>query len=273
MPSSSSSSIKGFTRDFSGREAACIGIFGSEGSGKTRLCASAGLWSADHDCTPGWLVCDRKTRKTVREVCAELGLEVPYINNGDFIAQSDALAMATLDRDKDDAKVKTIYASAYNRLLTAAVELADNPSINPIVFETGTAVWDWIGFAHFGRKQDVGKSRVWGPPKQDWTDLMDALSHKTVLITLWERDEYKNDQRTGFTKPDGPPHIGFTTTSIVRLNNDRTRKLQEGETYVDRFSLDVYESQDNKGWEGVNAALIGEAITFSNLMGLLRPEE
>lgn len=269
---------KGFSTDLSGRESACIAIFGAEGSGKTRLCATAGEYSKERNERPGWLIMDRKTRKTIRQVCADLGIEHPFINAEDFISQKDALALAT---NENFANVTSTYVAAIKSLFDAAVQLGADPAVNPIVFDSGTALWDWIAFSHFGRKQDVGKSRVWGPPKQDWTDLMDALSHKTVLITLRAKDEYRNDSRTGQLTWDGPPHLGFTVTSVVRLTSDgpfdedtdKPRKLREDETYMDRFSLDVVESQDNKGLEGVNRVLTGENITYGNLMAQLRPEE
>ncbi len=274
MPSKPSTP-SGFSREWSGREAPAIGVFGAEGSGKTRFCATATHYAEERGQVPGWLVCDRKTRKTVREVHAELGLSLPFIQKEDFIDQSKALEIAKLDResDKDNAKVQQIYTEVFRKVIDAAGELAKDPQINPIIFETGTQIWDWISFSHFGRKQGVGKSRVWGPPKQDWTDLMDALSHKTLLVTFWEKDAYKGEDRAGFTKPDGPPHVGYSTTTLVRLNFDQKMKLKPDESHVDRFSLDIYESQDNVGLAGVNGVLTGENITYGNLMAQLRPEE
>ncbi len=273
MPSKPSTP-SGFSRDFSGREAPAIGIFGAEGTGKTRLCATAGQYAAERDQIPGWLVCDRKTRKTVRETCESLGLDLPYINSKDFISQNEALEIAQLDRetDTDNAKIQKIYTGVVRELIKSAIELGRNPVINPIVLETGSQIWDWISYSHFGRKQGVGKSRVWGPPKQTWTDLVDGLSHKTLLITFWERDAYKGDDRLNFTKPDGPPHIGYCTTSLVRLTCDQKMKLKDDQTYIDRFGCDIYESQDNVGLAGVNDILRGESITYENLMALLSPE-
>jgi hypothetical protein len=68
-------------------------------------------------------------------------------------------------------------------------------------------------------------------------------------------------------------------TSLVRLGFDQKKKLKkdedgnELETYIDRFSLDIYESQDNVGLAGVNEVLSGESITYANLMAQLRPED
>lgn len=275
MPPSKPSTPSGFSRDFSGREAPCIGLFGAESTGKTRLCATAGEYAAERGKIPGWLVCDRKTRKTVRETCEALGLDLPFINEKDFIDQTRALEIAALDREKDadNAKIQAIYTEVYRKVITAAVALGADPQVDPIIIETGTQVWDWISFSHFGKKQGVGKSRVWGPPKQDWTDLMDGLSHKTLILTFWERDAYKGDDRLNFTKPDGPPHLGYCTTTLVRMNFDQKKKLTPSESYVDRFSLDIYESQDNVGLAGVNEVLTGESITYANLMAQLRPED
>ncbi len=274
MPSKPSTP-SGFSRDFSGREAPCVAIFGAEGVGKTRFCVTAGEYAKERGQIPGWLVCDRKTRKTVREVCEELGLELPFIQKDDFIDQTSALEVAVLDREKeaDNIKIQKIYTEVYQKLVKAAIELGRDPQVNPIVVETGTQVWDWISFAHFGRKQGVGKSRAWGPPKQDWTDLMDGLSHKTLILTFWEKDAYRNDERAGFSIPDGPKHLGYTATSQVRLNKDQKKKLTKDESYIDRFSLDIYESQDNVGLAGVNEVLSGDSITYANLMAQLRPED
>lgn len=265
----------GFVRDFAGREAPAIGVFGAEGSGKTRFCATATQYAAERNQIPGWLVCDRKTRKTVREVHAELDLDLPYIQKEDFISQAQALEIAKLDResDADNAKIQKIYTEVIRKVITAATELGATPEVNPIIIETGTQVWDWISFSHFGRKQGVGKSRVWGPPKQDWTDLMDALSHKTLLLTFWEKDAYKGEERAGYTRPDGPPHVGYTLTTQIRLNFDQKKKLGKNETHLDRFSLDVYESQDNVALAGMDAVLTADAISYGSLMNMLRPEE
>ncbi len=261
--------LSSFSRDASGREAACIAAFGPEGSGKSRLFTTAGIYAATRGKVPGWIICDRKTRKTLRDVCAELGMEIPYINKEDFVSQSDGLALAT---NNDETVVKKIYTEAIKKVINAAVELGGNDSIEPIIFDSGTQLWDWIAFSHFGKKQEVGRARVWGPPKQDWTDLLDSLSHKTVLITLRSKDEWRNDNRTGVQTWDGPPHLGYTTTTVVRLSQS-DRKLKDDETFIDRFSLDVVESQDNKGIESVNGILSGPDIDFTNLMSLLRPEE
>lgn len=260
----------GFSRDFGGREAPAIGVFGSEGSGKSRFCATACEWAAENGKVPGFLVFDRKTRMTVRKVCEEMGFELPLINEKDFVTQAQALEVAVLDREseKDNAKIQKLYSDAFKEIIAAAIRLGDDASIEPIVVETGSALWDHISFAHFGRKQGVGKSRVWGPPKQDWTDLIDALSHKTLVLTFWERDEYKGDDRTGFTKADGPPHLGYSVTTMIRLNKGKPAKNADP---FDRFSLDLTQCQENVALEGQSGLLTGEAITYSNLMALIRP--
>lgn len=261
--------IPGFSQTISRTDNGCFGIFGGEGSGKTRLCCTATDWALERGFTPAWIICDRKTRKTVKDYHTENDLSLPLMNSEDFLTQKQAIALAT---NTNFDEVKKAYEDVTKRLFASIATVAAESKINPIVIDSGTWVWDAIGFSHFGRKQDVGKSRVWGPPKQDWTDLVDSISHKLVLVTLKAKDEYKNDNRTGRETWDGPPHLGYCTTSVIRCAFDRTRALAPDETYVDRFSLDVVESQDNVALAGQDKVLTGAAITVSSLMAVLGRE-
>lgn len=262
--------VKGFTHDFSGREAMALGVFGGEGAGKTRFLATTTEWAHARNTVPAWLVFDRKTRKTVREIHTNSGWDLPLINEKDFITPKQALEIARLDRETESDKVQKVYTDVYKSVLDIVGPLCEDKRVNPICLETGTALYDVISYAHFGKKQGVGKSRAWGPPKQDWSDLLDLLAAKTTLISFWERDEYKDDTRTGKTKPDGPNHLGYTITSLVRLNHDRRAKDPDK-----LFTLDVVQSQDNVALEGEGgeSILTGDNVTFTNLMQLLRPED
>ena len=238
----------------------CIGVFGGEGSGKTRLCCTATDWANEHGYVPGWIICDRKTRKTVKDYHAENALQLPLMNQNDFLTQQQAIALAT---NTNFDEVRKSYEVVTASLFKAVADLAAVKQVNPIIIDSGTWVWDAIGFSHFGRKQDVGKSRVWGPPKQDWTDLMDSLQHKLVFVTLKAKDEYRNDNRTGRQTWDGPPHLGYCTTSVVRCNFDPHATVD----YVwDRFSLDVVESQDNVALAGQNGVLTGMDVNLTALL-------
>lgn len=254
-------SIPGFTQDLGAPDEAVWGIFGTEGSGKTYLCATAGEWSASRGEIPGWIVCDRKTRKTVRDTCDMLKIPRPFINEKDFVTQAEALTLAAND---DVAACQKIYTIAQRKLIEATIKLGETRDINPIVIDSGTQLWDWIAYAHFGKKQEVGRSRVWGPPKQDWTDLVNALSHKTLLITLRAKDEYKNDAKTGRYTWDGPVHLGYNSTSVLRM---RQTTDDDG---VKSFALDVVESQDNKALEGQDGLLTGDDINFTTIYEMLR---
>lgn len=263
---SNSETIKGFTNDFSGREGIALGIFGGEGAGKTHLGATATPWAMRRNKIPAWLVFDRKTRQTVRKVHEENGWPLPLINMEDFISPKSAIAIARKDRESEAKEIMKEYNDAYKRVLDVVGPLVESTKVDPIIIETGTALYDMIAFAHFGTKQGVGRDRVWGPPKQDWTDLMDLLSSKSLIISFWEKDEFKADTRTGRTKPDGPNHLGYTLTTLVRLNHNRRDPNL-------LFTLDIVQSQDNTGLESQDAILTNDDITFSNLMDRLRPED
>jgi len=237
-------------------------VFGAEGTGKTRLLVTAGEWAAERDQIPGWIVCDRKAKQTIRKVCEEMGIEIPMMNREDFVPQKDALTLASNDNVE---KCKEIYVAAQKRLIEATIKLGESKDINPIIIDSGTQLWDWISYAHFGKKQDVGRSRVWGPPKQDWTDLVDSLRHKTLCVTFRAKDTWKNDVKTGSLTWDGPPHLGYQSTTILRM-----RQSDDQERDGWRFACDVVQSQDNKGIEGADAILTDDAITFAMMYDLLR---
>lgn len=255
--------IPGFSQTINQPDNGCIGVFGGEGSGKTHLCCTATDWALEHGYVPGWIICDRKTRKTVKDYHSQNGLTLPLMNQEDFLTQKQAIALAT---NTNFDEVRKEYEKTTKTLFEAVASLAKVPEINPIILDSGSWIWDAIGFSHFGRKQDVGKSRVWGPPKQDWTDLMDSLQHKLVLVTLKAKDEYRNDNRTGKQTWDGPPHLGYTTTTVVRCRFDSTKP---GDDPMEKFSLDVIESQDNVAQAGRDDVLIGPSINLTTLLAVL----
>lgn len=290
MIASPAITLPGFSRGFTKREQPAIAIFGPESTGKTALSVNAGLWAREHGTTPGWLITERKTKKTVEDRCSELDLEIPLISDP-FILPEEASQIIRLDRwihtkedGKDvlnsDPKIMEIYSKITERFFNAAAVLAKEDSINPIIIDSGTNIYNWISYSHNGRKQGVGMRTKWGPPQSDWEDLLTGLQHKLTLITFRSQDEWVGKETTGRLIPDGPRTLGYTVTSQVRLAFDKHRGLRPpnpdkndpGESFIDRFSLDVWESQDNKGVAGVNGILKGQQITFANLLSLLRPE-
>jgi hypothetical protein len=247
---------EGFTRDFSKREKPCIGVFAPGYTGKTRFCATAGEWAEAQGTVPGWIICDRKTRQTIEATCALMGLPVPVMNKEPFLSHKQTLLLANSD---DEETTKKVYSEGFERITAAMTTLAGSPDIDPIIVDSGTELWDWIGYARLGRREGV-KARYWGPSKRDWKDLFDAFGHKTLLITFWAKQEWKDDKVTNKTVLDGPPHASYTTTTLVRL------RKSPGEQY----SLDLVESIDNTALAGAEDLLTGEDITFKNLMN--RPE-
>lgn len=255
----------GFEQSFSHREKPCIGIFAPAYGGKTRLCATASEWADARGTKPGWAICDRKTRQTIEYVCNEMGMTIPVMSKSVYITPQNALKLASSD---DEETTKKVYREAFDKLSDDLITLASLDYIDPIIVDSGTELWEWIGYSRLGRREGV-KGRYWGPSGRDWKDLFGALSHKTTLITLWERNTFKDDKVVpGQTAADGPPALSYTTTSLVRL-----RKTDRAKTNDEKYHLDLTESIDNKGLEGTDDLLTGEGITFSTLMSLLRPED
>jgi hypothetical protein len=254
----------GFDRTFSMKDRPCIAVFAPGYTGKTRFAVTAGEWAASRGTVPGWIICDRKTRQTVEATCTELGIDPPLMSKSDYISAGAALKLANSD---DEETTKKVYTEAFNKITEDIIALASNDLVDPIIVDSGTELWEWIGYARLGRREGV-KARYWGPAKRDWKDLFEAVKHKTVIITFWARSEFKDDKMTGKTMLDGPPHYSYTTTTIVRL-----RKEEKAKTDAEKYLLDVTESIDNKAVEFEEGLLTGESITFANLMAILRPED
>lgn len=254
----------GFDRSFDHRDRPCVGVFAPGYTGKTRFCATAGEWSEGRGTVPGWIICDRKTRQTVEAICTEMGIEPPLMSKHDYITAGAALKLANSD---DEETTKKAYTDAFNAVTDDVIKLASLDYVDPIIVDSGTELWDWIGYARLGRREGV-KARYWGPSKRDWKDLFEAMKHKTVVITFWARGEWKDDKITGKTILDGPPNVSYTTTSLIRL-----RKEDKAKSDDEKYHLDLTESIDNKALELSDSLLTGESITFGNLMSLLRPED
>lgn len=284
-------SLAGFTR-VRKRTRPLIAIFGRETSGKTALCVSAGLWAAARGKTPGWLITERKTIQVIEERSRELGLDPPLMSEP-FITEAEAAEIIKLDRwlattDKygnerldPDPNIMKLYTAITRKFVDAAALLASTPDVEPIIIDSGTVAYNWMAYAHNGRKQAIGQQTKWGGPQSDWEDLCEGLQHKTAVITFRAEDEWagsgKDRATTGRTIPAGPKTLGYTVTSQCRMNFDKHRVLGQGEDPLSRFSLDVWESTDNKGLSGVNDVLRGNEpareLTFENLMMRLRPED
>ena len=113
--------IPGFTQTINQPDNGCIGIFGGEGSGKTRLCATATMWALERDLVPGWIICDRKTRKTVKDYHSEMGLDLPFMNANEFLTQQQAVGLAT---NTNFDEVKKTYETVTTSLFKAVVTVS-----------------------------------------------------------------------------------------------------------------------------------------------------
>lgn len=276
--------ITGFTRSVR-RTCPAIALFGLESTGKTALAVSAGVWAEDNGTTPGWIITDRKTPNTIAERCAALKLPLPYMSDS-FVKPDEAAEIIRADRwdlEGSAKKIMAVYTAIIERVLNAAAQLASAPEIDPVVIDVGTTVYDWMTYSYNAKKQDVGQQLKWGPPQLCWKDLCDGLEHKTVLITLWAREQWLAGKSTGLYIPDGPKTLGYTVTTQVRAVKDKHRKLRKlGDSLPDggiweeddedesaRFSLDIWESQENSAVAGQTNVLSGKDVNFTSLMRLL----
>lgn len=261
--------IAGFTSDLTPDDKPTISIFGPEGSGKTRFAATA-------PGPIGLLPLDKKSKRTFETISKELGVQV-LSPKEDFISAKDAIKLA---QTEDAAWVKQYYTDIYNNILAKGVALAEHPQIKTIVIDTATQLWDWLLFAHFGRKNQI-ETFMRGAVNQDMIDLINALKSKNLILIHRASEEWKDtgevDKQgkkkqapSGKFKAEGFSKVGYYSTVTLELINKK-----KATTPDEKFQCKIITCQTNSLLEGQDMAeysLVGEEITFDNLMTVIGME-
>jgi hypothetical protein len=260
--------IPGFQTKIEKKAEVVIGIYGPQGSGKTRFSATA-------PGPIGVVPLDRKSRFTIAKTMEEWGRHDVYMPEKDFIRHEEPLKIASMSPDN----AKRYYGDHVHKVMEAAYRLAASPDIATIVIDTFSQFWENVLFKHYGRTNQI-QPFLKGPANQDAIDLVTALSSKNVILIhkateLWAGSG-ENAKPTGRFKPAGFPHIGYHCTVMLemRKNNlyDSSNGTGGGKPW--KWSLSVTDCQARpvlEGPQGVDA-LTDDAITFDSLMALLYPE-
>jgi len=247
-------SLSGFTTNIQATDALAIGLYGQQGSGKTRFCCTA-------PDPIGFIALDRKARKTVMKTASELGKTV-VMPTDDFIRVANPQALASM---QIDAAMKH-YRAHVDQIKLAAFKLYSHKDIRTIVIDTGSQLWEDMMFANYGRNQRV-MPRDRGPVNQEMIDLLNALSGKNLIIThkadeIWTGDGDKA-KPSGKFKHAGFRHIEYHINVMAEMVCDE-RKSRDDEG---RFYMNVKMCQDNPDIQGPNGTklLIDEEISFPML--------
>lgn len=253
-------SIPGFSINPPADDKLAVAVFGQQGSGKTRFACTA-------PDPIGFIPLDRKARKTVDKIGAELG-KIIIMPDKDFIRTGNPVALASYSVDQ----AKKYYRQHLDSIKKAAFALYDHPQVETIVIDTGSQLWEDILFAEFGRSQRI-MPRDRGSVNQEMIDLLNALSGKNLVITHKAGAVWRNDQPTGNDEAKGFPHLGYHVNLLIEMGIDHKKKPvkdKDGELTgweEGRFYLNVDMCQDNPNIQGPagDKLLVDDMINWDNL--------
>ncbi len=261
--------IPGCTMDLVADDHPALGIFGSEGSGKTRLAATA-------PGPIGLLALDKKSKRTFVEIAGELGRKV-IVNTKPIMTDREAVEIAMTEGDSQAglAKIKTLYTDVVKRVFDLGMKFAEHPDIASVVVDTNSQFFDWILFSHFGRRNQIQPTSR-GAANQDMIDFVNAMRSKNLVLIHRSKEMWK---ATGATDKEGKPvkepsgkfeQDGFKNIgAFLTLNVELTSKRIKTEKLEDKFRVKVVTCQSRAMLEGHDLAeydIMGEAITWDNLM-------
>ncbi len=271
--------ISGFTSDTRPDDKPAVCVFGENNTGRSRF-----LCTLPHDDgLIGYLALDKNAKRTVEKYREEWKLPI-LVNAKPFMTDKDSIALARLDSsvDAELKRIKDAYSDALNRLLDAAVALAEHKDVESIALDTGSQVFDWILFSHFGRRNQI-ESYQRGAPNQDMIDLINAMRTKNFAMAsqaseIWkdtgEVDKKGNKKQapSGKLKPDGFGKLGYFMTVVAELIAKRTGAKDdedEEEALAKKYRIQIRSCKGRTLLEGQDLAdygVAGSAITWSNLM-------
>ena len=263
-----------------------ISVFGDEVTGKTRLALTMP--------TPiGYLAIDRKARRTMELLTEELGLTGKVVVNKDpFITTKQMREMATMSDVDAEAKSKAIYLEVTNAVWDMAFSFVEHPEIQSIVVDRNSQLFDWVLFAHHGRKNKIDPKTGRGAPNQWMIDFISMCRAKNLLLIhgnseIW-KDTGKTDNQgnkiqepSGKFKQDGFKNIGsFVLANVEMLSNkltamDRSELKTEDKQLAKKFRMRVQTCQTNSLLEGQDLeayGVSGKEITWDNVMTALGVE-
>ena len=263
--------IEGFTTTLKPDDRPAVGLYGLEGTGKTRFAATA-------PDPIGLIALDKKSRRTFEQVATELG-KIVLVNEQNFMSDKEAIDMAMKDGETKEGleEIKRTYTQVVERVFGAAAKLGAHPDVETVVVDTCSQLFEWILFSHFGRRNKIPPvSRA--APNQDMIDFVNALRHKNLVLIhrakeIWkktgqvDRDGQPIKEPSGQYEHNGYRNIGgFLTVNCEMINKKTAKELE------DKFKMRVLSCQTNALLEGQaldEYGLVGEGITWDNLMAVI----
>ena len=241
-----------------------VASFGDGGTGKSRfICTAPG--------PIGVLPLNGKCRATVERCRYELYPDKKiYFPKQDLLRHVNPMKLAMLNPYCENAAVKIginapeccarhYYRWHVNREKDAFWTMVENKEIRTIAIDDGSAIYDDILFAIYGRNNRISADKTaYGPVNQELIELIYSASEKHLIITHQSKDEYKGPTATGRDTVKGFKEIGFHVNVLAEFARDPKKQA---------FFLNVRMCQDNAALHGDGGMnlLKDDEITFANL--------
>lgn len=249
-----------------------IGVFGAEGTGKTRFAATA-------PGPIGLIALDKKSKRTFIEIAIKLGTEV-ISNEKPFLSDKEAITMAVTSGDNPVGLklIKDTYTSVVTAIFDMAMAYAAHPQVQTIVVDTCSQLFEYILFSHFGRRNQITPTSR-GAANQDMIDFVNALRTKNLVLIhrakeIWRSTGQYDKQGNTIKEPsgkfeqDGFKHIGGFLTASLEMTSKKIRT----DDLAEKFRAKVVTSQSNVLMEGQDLFdynIAGADITWDNIVTVL----
>lgn len=284
-----------FTENVESSNPFIIGVFGPEGSGKTRL----PLTGPDSFNVIGFVPLERKSYATIKKDAAILGKRVwtpkdpdtliVNMRKASLLAAPD-LANAKTDKAikdaEDDAndKVREYYRSKVDAIYGAVYAMLEHPEVDLVVIDTFTQFYGVVNCAHYGFKTKYMKikDKTFQDHRECNQEIIDFLNsvpqyNKHVILTHRERDEYDNElnKATGRKVWEGFKYLGNYTNLLIHLeSNPKWKSGSSDPTRKWHFAASIRTCQNNIDLEGDDGfrMLKDDDVTLETLLSMVDPE-
>ena len=248
-----------------------IGVFGAEGTGKTRFALTGPE-------VIGCVSLETKSYKTISEVSAELGKRVYKPKD----PQSLMVPIRKVDA-MDDVKAQQWYKEHLKRVNDVIYAMLENKDVRTVMIDKFTTYCTWVQFAvngMTGKKFMKVKDKVFQDNKELYQEIIDVMNSfsqykKLIVLLTAEKNEYANDKETGRLISDGFKYFGSHTNVLVHLEENKFWKPKDEGGSKWKFRLNVRKAQGATHLEGPegNPLLLDGDVSIPNLIYNIEGDE
>ena len=248
-----------------------IGVFGAEGTGKTRFALTGPE-------VIGCIPLEMKAYKTISEVAGELGKRVYKPKDPNTL-----LVPIRKVNNMDDATAKKFYREHLKRVNDVIYAMLESADVRTILIDKWTTYVTWVQFAvngMTGKKIIKIGDKMYQDNKefnQEVIDIMNSFSQykKCVILTNSEKLEYADDKPTNRMTNEGFRYLGSHTNVLVHLESNKFWKPKDEGTSKWKFRLNVRTAQGATHLEGPegNPLLLDGDVSIPNLIYNIEGDE